>query len=315
MSDQPGYTRVPNALLEIIATLPDAECRVMLVIVRRTFGWNKPNATISIKDFTDATKMSRQGVLNGIEAAITRGLITRSPAGYNNGYTYQVVNEVDPLQVVNEVDQSTKWTTSSQRSRPLVVNEVDHLTPDLPHQEALNDMPKEIYKEKERKYIADDAQSAPPPHTKPARTRKPKAEPDSPPEVRAAIAKGSAIDLHTGLKADIVQVNQTGARLWRDMRQPGQTVESFVADIRYVGKWIRNTQHPYKDSAQRIPPSALIKFWPAAMEARPKPRAAANGTYANGTHAPLDTRTPQERAAAVAILAQQIEQQHGGGGR
>lgn len=313
MSDQPGYTRVPNALLEIIATLPDAECRVMLVIVRRTFGWNKPNATISIKDFTDATKMSRQGVLNGIEAAITRGLITRSPAGYNNGYTYQVVNEVDPLQVVNEVDQSTKWTTSSQRSRPLVVNEVDHLTPDLPHQEALNDMPKEIYKEKERKYIADDAQSAPPPHTKPARTRKPKADPDSPLAVRQALADTCAIEYgRHGPKEPKLQVNTVAGKLWKAAQEKGATEAQVIEGIKTTAAYCRRAVYPYKDG-QPLTPGAIHKHWKAAIEERDRTRARGNGAYVNGASAPsaLAALSPADVAdgAEIARLFRQ------GGGR
>lgn len=158
--------------------------------------------------------------------------------------------------------------------------------------------------------IAADAQSAPPPPpTKAPRARKPKAEPDSPLEVREAIAKGSAIDLHTGLKGDIVQVNDAGRRLWRDMRQPDQTPDSFVMDIRYVGKWVRQTQYPYKDSEQRIPPAALIKFWPAAMDARKsRQRPATNGAH----EPPRPIRTQAERAADAAALARALTEQQRG---
>lgn len=129
MSDQPGYTRIPNALLELLPSLPDAECRVLLVIVRKTLGWQKACDVISYSQLRDATGMSQQGVINGVEAAIKRGILKREPSGHNNGFCYEILAD----QVVNEVDhldkQSTKQT--SQRSRPLVVNEVDH----LPHEE------------------------------------------------------------------------------------------------------------------------------------------------------------------------------------
>ena len=39
MADQPGYTRVPNELLELLPRLPNAEMRVMLVVIRKTTGW------------------------------------------------------------------------------------------------------------------------------------------------------------------------------------------------------------------------------------------------------------------------------------
>lgn len=122
---------MPNALLELLSLLPDAECRVLLVIARKTIGWQKACDVISVSQLVTATGMVKQGVLNGLKAAMKRGILKRSPSGFNNGYCY----EIDHDQVVHEVDhlkQSTKQTTersSSPRSRPLVVHEVDHLGP------------------------------------------------------------------------------------------------------------------------------------------------------------------------------------------
>jgi len=128
MTDKPNWTEVPNALMELMPYLPEAECRVMLVIARKTHGYHKACDIISYSQLEDATRMSRQGVINGVEAAIKRGILKRAASGFNNGYCYEILAD----QVVNEVDhfkQSTKKTTerpSSQRSRPQVVNEVDH---------------------------------------------------------------------------------------------------------------------------------------------------------------------------------------------
>lgn len=149
MTDQEPYTKIPNALLEVLATLPDAECRVMLVIIRKTAGWQKACDVISYSQLATATGMSRQGAINGVEGAIKRGILKRTPSGFNNGFCYEVVNEVDHLK------QSTKQT--SQRSRPLVVNEVDH--------QVVNevDPQKKRYKEKKEKIVG--AAQAPPPTT------------------------------------------------------------------------------------------------------------------------------------------------------
>jgi phage replication O-like protein O len=123
MADKPNWTEVPNALMELMPYLPDAECRVMLVIARKTHGYHKTCDVISYSQLTNSTNMSRQGVINGIEGLIKRGILKRTPSGFNNGFCYEILAD----QVVNEVDhlkQSTKCT--GQRSRPLVVNEVDH---------------------------------------------------------------------------------------------------------------------------------------------------------------------------------------------
>lgn len=115
--------------------------------------------------------------------------------------------------------------------------------------------------------------------------RKPKTEPQSPIEVRRIVAIGSQIDLATGLKSDCIQVAKVAGDLWHKMHKPEQPVDSFVSDIRNCGKWIRQTQHPYKGSQQRIPPSALIKFWPAWV---------ASLVHANGTngYAPIPADDP-----------------------
>jgi len=73
MTDEPNWTKVPNALMELMPYLPEAECRVMLVIARKTHGFHKVCDVISYSQLEDATRMSRQGVINGVEAAIKRG--------------------------------------------------------------------------------------------------------------------------------------------------------------------------------------------------------------------------------------------------
>ena len=115
---QPNYTQIPNALLdEHMADMKEAELKVTMAIARKTFGWHKQTDRLSITQLMDLTGLSRQGVLNGIEAGLNRGTIYREAVGQSFAYSL----------VVNEVDQSTDST--SQRSRPEPVNEVDQLPP------------------------------------------------------------------------------------------------------------------------------------------------------------------------------------------
>jgi len=119
--DGPNYTQTPNLFLDDhLPKMGCAETKVVLAVIRQTFGWHKQQDRISISQFESLTGLSRQGVVNGIEDALERGIIQRHSSG--NGYVYSlVVNEVDHQGegVVNDVDQG------SQRSRPKVVNEVD----------------------------------------------------------------------------------------------------------------------------------------------------------------------------------------------
>ena len=121
----PNYTQIPNLLLEEhIKAMTEAEMRVALAIARKTFGWHKRQDKLSLSQLMNLTGMSRQGVINGVEAGIARGIIRRESDG--QGYLYElVILEKEP---VNEVDQCENSVTS-QRSRPVLVNEVDQLKP------------------------------------------------------------------------------------------------------------------------------------------------------------------------------------------
>ena len=113
--NSPNYTQAPNVFFdEMIAQMGEAELRVALVIMRETFGWHRQSKLMSLSYLMKATGMSKQGVRNGIMDGIARGIICQEEFG--NSYKYSLV--------VNEVDQNAR---ASQRSRPVVVHEVDHL--------------------------------------------------------------------------------------------------------------------------------------------------------------------------------------------
>jgi phage replication O-like protein O len=130
---KPNYTQVPNVVLEDwLPEMKGAELKVVLAICRKTFGWHKVKDRISLTQLQKATGLSRQGVINGLNDAIDRGIVEKT-GNAKTGYSYELlVNEVDHLAdhndltgqysrpvLVNEVDQA------SQRSRPALVNEVD----------------------------------------------------------------------------------------------------------------------------------------------------------------------------------------------
>jgi hypothetical protein len=157
----PNHTQIPNALIALMPQMAEAELKVSLAIARETFGWHRESKTLSLTRLMQLTGMSRQGVINGVEAGLERGTIDREEDGQSFSYRL-LVNEVDQSteltseQVVNEVDQA------SQRSGPVPVNEVDRqLVNEI-------DTDKEIEKkklkerEKENKAAPPRARSGPP---------------------------------------------------------------------------------------------------------------------------------------------------------
>lgn len=124
MIDRPNYTQTPNIFFDkIMKTLNESETKVLLAIIRKTFGWQKIRDKISLTQLQELTGFSRQGVLNGLYGNIKSpgsGLINKGIVKVElsaSGNIYELI--------VNEVDQET--AEGSQRSRPEVVNEVDQL--------------------------------------------------------------------------------------------------------------------------------------------------------------------------------------------
>lgn len=84
----PNGTFVPDDVFDVLAPrLTEAELRVLLYIVRRTFGFGKSADAISLKQLTDGIKardgrildygtgMSRKGVIGGIKGLLAKGVI------------------------------------------------------------------------------------------------------------------------------------------------------------------------------------------------------------------------------------------------
>lgn len=116
----PGYTQIPNEILEAMPKMKEAELRITLAIARKTFGWHKRKDKLSHSQLKDLTGLSKQGVQNGLDDALKRGFIDREPASRQQFFYFLVVNDVDQLEdkAVNLVDQT------GQPSRPELVNVV-----------------------------------------------------------------------------------------------------------------------------------------------------------------------------------------------
>lgn len=117
--ESPNYTQTPNEFFDIyLAIMGEAEIKVVAHAIRQTLGWKRETDEISISQFQKATGLSRQGVIDGIDSAIKRGLMREAGIGKRGVKRYGLVILVD---------QSTQQT--SQDSRPDVerglVNVVD----------------------------------------------------------------------------------------------------------------------------------------------------------------------------------------------
>ena len=118
---KPNYTQIPNVILDkLMKDMGEAELKVVMAVCRGTFGWHKQRKKMSLSYLQNATGLSRQGVLNGIDAAISAGIIRRRKSGMSWEYEIVLVNEVDYF-----------IAPTSQRSRLVLVNEVDTIKKEL----------------------------------------------------------------------------------------------------------------------------------------------------------------------------------------
>lgn len=90
MTDAEPYTKIPNALLDTMHELGNAELRIVLAIVRRTAGWQKECDVISLTQLETMTGLGRRHVIQGLRELETRGLIEHTPAK-RNGRCYRLV--------------------------------------------------------------------------------------------------------------------------------------------------------------------------------------------------------------------------------
>jgi len=111
----PSYTQVPDELFdELMPRLSETELKVLLYVVRRTFGFKKSADDISLKQMVEGIKkrdgtqldsgtgLSRPGVTKGVRGLVAKGIISASRnASIERGdepTTYRLRMAGDPLE-------------------------------------------------------------------------------------------------------------------------------------------------------------------------------------------------------------------------
>lgn len=121
--EKSNHTQTPNSffdkLLPQITSL--CELKVTLSIIRQTCGWHKTEDRLSITRLMRLTGLSRQGVIDGVEAGMRRGTIVRRRQGAQD-FIYCLKLTPQP---VNDLDRSDPLTSTGQQSRPVLVNGSD----------------------------------------------------------------------------------------------------------------------------------------------------------------------------------------------
>lgn len=107
----PNTTQTPNVVFDsLMADLPDSELRVLLVIIRKTYGWQKDTDRISNSQFEAMTGLKVTAIKCATRSLSDKGLIVKSPPqkmGGMNEYEFTPPGrEADPLLVVQPTEGS-----------------------------------------------------------------------------------------------------------------------------------------------------------------------------------------------------------------
>ena len=93
----PNYTQTPNDLVDHwLPHLGEIELKVLLVIIRKTFGWRRIRDRISISQLEKFTGSCAKNVLNALNSLIKKGVITKEvigPIGRQETYYELVIEE------------------------------------------------------------------------------------------------------------------------------------------------------------------------------------------------------------------------------
>jgi hypothetical protein len=112
--ESPNYTQTPNDLFD--ALLPElgcAELKVLLCVVRNTFGYHREEVKLSIRTIARATGLTVNSVMDGATKAEAHGLLERTVDG-NKTTTWRAIVSVVPTKTrrLTSRDASVSPTTT-----------------------------------------------------------------------------------------------------------------------------------------------------------------------------------------------------------
>jgi phage replication O-like protein O len=103
----PNHTQSPNVFFdEIFKTLTEGELRIILVVIRQTFGWHKAYDRISLAQLAEKSGMQRRSACRSLVSLIEKGLVCKKkfgPPGKEKCY-YSLVVESCQSQTLEEDD-------------------------------------------------------------------------------------------------------------------------------------------------------------------------------------------------------------------
>jgi phage replication O-like protein O len=112
-----GFTRIANEILEHLSHpgINGSEYRILLVVLRKTFGFNKQKDMISLSQYENTTKMGRKQVVETIKDLVGKRILVKENNVYkfNKNWEEWVVCKRPPQCAVDPYPSGQKTTKSS----------------------------------------------------------------------------------------------------------------------------------------------------------------------------------------------------------
>lgn len=74
------FTKVPNIIFDLMPHISSAQFSVLMVIVRKTYGWQKTEDIISLSQITEITGLSQRNVHDALKALVEQCFVVRRSA-------------------------------------------------------------------------------------------------------------------------------------------------------------------------------------------------------------------------------------------
>jgi len=131
----PNTTDLPNDLVDHwLPLLKEGELKVLLVIIRKTFGWHKQRDRLSLSQLEKITGLSRRSIIDSVNSLIQKGLIQKETIGnLGSEQTYYWL-------VIDDTEECKNYTPPS----------VDHTPPPVQNLHPQKKSLKSLSKDKER---------------------------------------------------------------------------------------------------------------------------------------------------------------------
>ena len=92
-----GHTEIANEILDALCQIriPGEAMQILLVIIRKTYGWKKKCDRISLSQFVEMTGQSKSHIVRNIKKLEGMSLIVVTQKGNKNGHHYEFIKDFD----------------------------------------------------------------------------------------------------------------------------------------------------------------------------------------------------------------------------